>query len=322
MVNPMQIRMAALILSTAAAAAQLEVPRLGYAVTSAPAVRPIVGLVGAVSLGQAIPLGMDNPRRVEVAPGNRYALVESAENGSLHILQFDAKETRLEPIALAAASPDEIAFNSTGSAAALFYSSTRRLQVITGLPGSPALAWESDAGLLGESSITALALSDDAEVALAGARTTEESGSVWLLTRDTVRSVLPAGAISAIRFRPNSQDAWLGDRVLHHVLLLTDAAGKAESRILAAAAEQVSAPSGIEAGAGSALYVTQTDGPAVLIIQVDSGAVIPVTSAIRPKSILRANEKVLLVTDAETGAVALFDPEALSITPVIAGWRD
>ena len=116
---------------------------------------PAAGIVtGALDAGRELSL-------IEVAPGQAVALARAADSGEALILIPNAAGSGVSIAGVpgAAAGASRIVFSPSGTAAALWFSSNGHLQVVTGLPSSPAVR-DTDASFAGGDP-GALAVSDD-----------------------------------------------------------------------------------------------------------------------------------------------------------------
>lgn len=114
-------------------------PVVGYIFDkSHSAVRPILGIPGASTLGKPLDHGFAAVQGA-VAPSQEFALLVRAEDGIVHLalLSQGTGEPRL--LEGVPAKPVRIVFSPDGAAAAFFYESeeSRRLVVVTGLPSEP-----------------------------------------------------------------------------------------------------------------------------------------------------------------------------------------
>lgn len=160
------------------------------------AIRSVRGLPGAAMLGDPLHAGF-LPTAASVAPLQNYALASSAEQ-DLRLIRWSGARASADFVAGAIARPDRIVFSPSGAAAILYDSGSARLQVLTGLPESPALHEIQPAG---SAAVTAMAISDDATVVLAS------GGAVYAIGPDRNPVPLPLStAIAALSFRSAAND--------------------------------------------------------------------------------------------------------------------
>lgn len=118
---------------------------------------PAAGIVGAaLNTGRALALSA-------VSPSQNFALGVAADSGELLLVapSADGSTAAVSSVIGAAGGASRIVLSPDGSAAATWFSSTEHIQVITGLPGSPAVL-DIDASFLGTDP-TSLAVSDDGQ---------------------------------------------------------------------------------------------------------------------------------------------------------------
>ncbi|HML18209.1 MAG TPA: hypothetical protein VK419_14365 [Bryobacteraceae bacterium] len=153
------MRVACLFLIAGSAAwAQLSGPMLGWTPDGS-RIRPMYGLAGAAALGDPIDLGRDLAL-IAPSPGGTYVVATDADNGQA-LLIVNGNVAAINGVTAGAAS---IAISPRGSSAALWFSSGH-FQIVTGLPGAPAVR-DVDASFL-EGEPVAFAVSDDGQ-SLAG----------------------------------------------------------------------------------------------------------------------------------------------------------
>jgi len=151
----------ALLFFSAAAWGQIAGPLLGW-VPDGDRIRPIYGIPASAAVGHSIRGGRDL-RLIAVSPRQDYVLATAANSGEALVITGGDHSA---PIRGVAAGADRIVLSPTGSAAALWFSATNRIQILSGLPAAPKVR-ELDATFLASPPL-ALAVSDDAQW-LAGA---------------------------------------------------------------------------------------------------------------------------------------------------------
>lgn len=147
---------ASILLAASAAFAQVGAPPLGL-VPDGVQVRPVYGIPAAAEVAAPIDYGRKFST-IAVSPSYRFALAADAASGAVFLLSSSAA-----PLAGASPNPDRIVLSPRGSAAALWFASAGRLQIVSGLPGSPSIQ-NVDAALVGELP-AALAVADDGTLA-------------------------------------------------------------------------------------------------------------------------------------------------------------
>jgi hypothetical protein len=140
--------------------AQVEAPLFGYLPDGAH-LRPVYGIPASAAIGAATDYGRDFSR-IAVSPRQDFAIVSAADSGAVFVASPSGAMTAVTD---ADSSPDRIFLSPRGSAALLWFGSTSRLQIMTGLPGSPTVR-TADASFL-NSVPHSLAVSDDGRFAAA-----------------------------------------------------------------------------------------------------------------------------------------------------------
>jgi hypothetical protein len=157
------IMMRSLIISTllaTAAIAQVGGPVLGY-VPEGATVRPMYGLPAAGAIGAGIAEG--GWSRIAVSPSQNFLIATSAATGAVQVVNL--LKPSVTAIPGAAANPDILAVSPSGTSAALWFTSSSHIQVVTGLPDAPSVR-TIDASFLNASPL-AISVSDDGQWAAA-----------------------------------------------------------------------------------------------------------------------------------------------------------
>ena len=218
-------------------------PVLGFSVDRSAGIRPILGIAGAATLGQPV-ISDTGLEGVTLAPARDYALALLA-SGREVVLVKNLRATAGASVLDVAPGPARIAISPSGDAAVLFYDETARVQVLSGLPESPAVLWSLDlSGLSG--SPAALAVSDGGGAVLVAPA--GEPASVWLATPDVGQRFLYSVAGSpSLTFLVGSLDAAIADGTAGAVVLVRDPAGQPQVTQIGGQAEGVSHPVAIAA---------------------------------------------------------------------------
>lgn len=210
---------------------------------AAAAVRPIVGMPGAATLGSPIEVGFPLSAAA-VSPRQDAILGVNGRDGRVFVIRITSGSAMADPLAGAGAAPDRMLFSPGGSTAALYFAASARVEVVLGFPDAPAVAWEIDVSALGGPP-TALALSDDGRAVLAAA-TRAGAAPVYLFERTTAcsncevdrpggkvrvvpdaqkqRLVYSARHVPALAFAPGGRDALIADDADQAVYLLRNVA--------------------------------------------------------------------------------------------------
>ena len=228
------LALASLIAAAAAEVASLEGPRLGIVfVTNTKALRPILGIPGAAILGEPLEARLEL-EQAAVSPQQDYALATTGEGREVVLLHLGSTSVSSATIHGVAPGPDQIAFSSLGRAAALYYKHADRIQVLTGLAGAPRTA--AELYLSAGQSPSALAISDDGRVALAGI-----AGTVFWITADGEVPLLD-GLVKIASIALAGHDAIVSDFHHNRIYRIRDITGDAETQVLAGPDQGIAQP--------------------------------------------------------------------------------
>jgi hypothetical protein len=269
----------ALVAGLACAAETLSGPVAGYVTDSSRAqVRTIFGVPGAFRMSDALPLP-DGVTQVRLAPGQDFALVESA-HGAPGVLFLNAGAVdRLAPIADAMPSADWIAFSPAAGSALLFSAAGNRLQVLSGLPDAPRVALDLDAATLPEQPAMG-AVSDDGNLVLVAS-----TSSLYRISRGgATQVVLSVGGIFSVTVLRNGADAAVSDPTTGSVHLVRNAGSNPETRVLASGLNGIGTI--FPAWDGKSLFVARPGAEMVSSVDLASGEVASFASSVSPVGLL------------------------------------
>lgn len=274
-----------------AADAGLSGPVLGLAGSRSGAVHPILGIPGAALVGDALGLGFA-ASSAAVSPAQNYVLAIDADTGIARVASIGRNGVTAADLAGAVRRPSRILLSPLGSAAALV--TADRVQIFSGLPGSPALLREVAA-----SGFSFAALSDDGDLLVTG-----NAAGVSLFAGDAAAVQLNfPGAIAAAAFRTGSHDAVFAGSSLY--LMSSLGANSAIPEGLALP-DSDAAPAAAALTAGRAL-VAYPDGK-LAAVDAASGAVEQATCNCTPSSLeWMGNGTLYRLNDLSRGPLMLVD---------------
>jgi hypothetical protein len=280
-------------------------PAMGFVLDKTQGVRPILGIPGAATLGRPV-LPATGLASIVLSPQRDYAL--ALTTGELRVAIL-----RNLSASLAAALLDvppgasRVVLSSSGDAAALYYADARRVEVLTGLPDSPSVAWRLDLPDLG-AGLAALVVSDSGSAVLAA--TTGEPSSILLLAPDVgYRPLQQVAGSPSMAFLANSLDAVVGDGASSQVFVVRDVKGAAEITQLGGQAEGVSHPVAVAAAAGNRrVLVANSDPGGVVSLGFAGEEPLAIPCSCTPTSLERlAGGAAFRLSDVDQGLVWLLD---------------
>ncbi|HLK66893.1 MAG TPA: hypothetical protein VKU19_25845 [Bryobacteraceae bacterium] len=203
-------------------------PVAGYVADSdGPVLRTIFGVPGSFRFSDPLALP-DGVTQLRIAPGQDYALAE-VSGSSLSVLSLSGgAASGLTALEWALPSPDWIAFSPQSQSAVLFSATSRRLQIIAGLPDRPQVALDLDSSVLPDIPRMA-SVSDDGKTLLVASRR-----AIYLLPPDgsTPRTLLTATQIVSLALFRDGTSAAVWDGVAGAIHLLQNVTSAPSDRVL------------------------------------------------------------------------------------------
>ncbi len=245
---------------------KLSGPTLGLMFDAASAsVRPILGIPGAATLGAPLSPGFAIAQAF-VAPGGAHALAIEKQGFRLALVRASGAVVRnLTPAMVEA--PDLIEFSPLGDTAAVYYRTSERLFVLTGLNGQSPRVVQADASTL-PSAPHRIAVSEDATALLLAVPGNNAAALYFLpnvapASRPADRGGMAPGAgsssgsavarrignfqsVSALRFAGASHDALVAEGSTNTVYAILDAPGAAQVSAIGSARDGLSNPVAVE----------------------------------------------------------------------------
>lgn len=290
-----QFILAAMLAGTAVA--QVSVPVLGY-LPDQGTIRQISGIPSSASIGPLLGVGQTFPQIV-VAPDGSFALATTTA-GSVVVVTLAADGMTFQTGIVQGAAAGNLQFSPNGSSALI--SNGGELQVIGGLPASPAVVSSADVSFLGAAS--ALAVSDDGQWA-AGIF----GGAVDAINAGGTAIPLPAPAgVTALAFYHGADNLAVTTAV--QVLEISNLGGTpAVSTIFG------SADTPTPAQAPIAVALTADNSRVVLIepdggigqVQLAGGAVTTANCACKPQGLSGLGGDLFRLNSLTNGAVKVYE---------------
>jgi hypothetical protein len=206
-----------IVAASYATAQSISGPTLGFVTDEqGSTIRPLQGILGAAVPGQPVAFS-EGITRATISPQQDYALAITAATSQPVILHLDSVDPTPAALPGGRSNPALIAISPTGAAAALYERESRLLQLVSGLPSTPQIAYEFDASAL-DGDVRDVAVSDDASLALINVGS--EHRTLWIVSANG--SVLPVGATepSQMTFVARRPDALIADDATQEVFLL------------------------------------------------------------------------------------------------------
>ena len=276
-----------LLAAVRSAYGQIGAPQLGW-VPDSGHIRPVYGIPSAAAVGAAV---IADQTFARIAASRDYVLVSAADTG---IVSTFKPEIGLTPLEAAGNAPDSIVVSPQGSSAALWFASSNQIQVVTGLPASPAIR-VVDASFLGTNP-SALAVSDDGAW-IAGAW---DSGVYAFGPSGEVNRLPIEDAVAALAFFPGKHDLAVASSSL---VVVTGIGGFAIVSPLAS----ISGAAAIAVALDGRSVIAANAGGSITVVQIESGAATTVDCGCTPEGLNGLSLSAFRLTGVEGGAFKLFD---------------
>ena len=269
-------------------------PTLGFVWDpAARLIRPIAGVAGAAFLATPMELGFA-VRSAVVSPRQDFALVLPEAGSALKLVRLRDRIAEVRTVEGALPDPDGILFSPSGTAAALYAEATGAIQVITGLPDRNVIRRETTLANP-EESLRVMALSDDGELLLTGAR--------MLGPEPGFRELPVGGPVSALAFRPQSHDLLIATP--ESILLVRDVDTAAQFQVVDPAAGAVALAFSTDGKRGFAVHAAEG---AITVFRLDQGTSTRIACRTSPRVLqaLRGND-VFRLNEISEGPLWLLD---------------
>jgi len=233
--------MAVLLAGVAAAQSgtALSGPTMGLVFDSSQsALRPIRGIPGAASLGDAVNLGFPLASAT-VSPRQDYALALRADDSSVVLARAGGASAAIPG---ARPGPALVVFSPAGTAAALYDSGAGRVQILTGLPDAAAV--QSDVSISALAGPVAALAVDDAGTSLFLAAGAADTVSLYRIATDGASQFLASfRSVAALRLLAAGREALLADSAAGAVYIIRDLRGTGRMELIASARDGLAHPS-------------------------------------------------------------------------------
>jgi hypothetical protein len=219
-------------------------------------IRPLSGIAGAATRGRPIELPAGASSAV-VSPGGDYALVLAKTGAAV----WRPRTGGIQWLSAVTPGATAAVLSPTGSAAALYFAAGGRVQVVTGLPGSPSAPQDFFLTPL-RNPLKDLAVSDDGRLLLCSEDVNADSGIapavVVLSPAGDLNRIQLSGAATAIAFASGSHDALLvSDR---EVLVLRNSGASGQPIDISSSGAAGATSAAFSAGGAHAYFLRRKTG--------------------------------------------------------------
>ncbi len=267
--------------AAAQAGTALSGPTMGLVFdASQSALRPIRGIPGAASLGDAVNLGF-RLASATVSPRQDAALAVRADDSSVVLVRASGAEFSFASVPGARPAPALVVFNSAGTAAALYNADSGRVQILTGLLDTATVQSDVDISALA-GPVAALAV-DDAGASFLLAAGAPETVSLYRVAMDAAPQFLASfRSVAALRLSGTGGDALLADSAAGAVYAIRDSG----IEMIASGPDGLGAPIAIEADSAGHVFVADQAGN-VTIVDRGRGSIVSLPCGCAPAGLFR-----------------------------------
>lgn len=307
----------------------LSGPSLGFVYDSdAKAIRPILGIPGAASLGQPLDLGI-TVVKAAISAQEDYLLAFSSD-AALLLVRSDNGAISTDTNMSIAGVPDLIAISPAGQSAVLYYRQKAVVQVLTGLP--KALNGPQTVDISGlPNSLDTLAITDDGQYVFAGIPNTTtpdaQSGEVFIIPVDGTapRSLFQLGHASALSLLNNSGDMLVTDDAKNALYKITTVTGAASVSQVFGPDAQIAGPLAVLPSPDNQKYFVAAQSGKVVVLDVAGGDPVTLRCFCTPTVLHRLNGRASFqLTETADGLIWMLDwdplePRFLFVPPATTG---
>lgn len=288
-----------LLISLLRCAAQpsITAPALGYTYDAGlQAIRPVRGIPGAATLGRPLHIGFI-PTSAAIAPQQDYALAVSVDQG-LHLIRWNTATVSDIAIHGAMATADRVVFSPSGAAAILYDSASSRMQVLTGVSGTPAVR---DIQAAGSASATTFAIADDATALVVTA------DSAQAITPDLNSIPLPLpGSVAALAFYRGSHDL-LAITASGDLYLAQNVNANLSLSQIYTGDSQTSNPVAVQFSPDEAAAFIANAAGVLSTVDLNTGSITTMSCQCAPTRLEPFGQGIFRLTDISAGPLLLFD---------------
>ena len=269
-------------IAAAQAGTALTGPTMGLVFDSSQsALRPIRGIPGAATLGDAVDLGFPLAAAT-VSPRQDSALALRADDSSVVLVRAGAASAAIPG---ARPAPARMVFSPAGTAAALYDSGAGRVQILTGLPDAAALQSDLDISALA-GPVAALAV-DDAGSSLFVATGAAESVALYRIALNGASQFLASfRSVAALGLSATGREILLADSAAGTVYVIRDPRGTGRLDMIASGRDGLGTPIAVESDSKGRIFVADQAGN-LTILDRARGSVVSLPCGCAPTGLFR-----------------------------------
>lgn len=263
-------------------------------------IHPILGVPGSMHLSSPLQLGF-TMNAAQIAPRQDYAVVRSAADNTILMLEFRGRTVYVRDTGLPAGA-SRVALSSSGESAVVSYEDSR-LVVLSNLPRAPQM-WTADASSI-PGRILSVAVSDDGARVLAGT----DTGQVYSVAKSSKPNVVAAiTSPGASGFLRGGHDAVIADSNESKLYYFSDSAGALWP---VAAIDRSAVPSDMAVSSDNTrVFLVGSGSDRILSVDLGSGATTSTACNCVPSGLSPLSSDTFRLTDSPDSSLLLFRPGA------------
>jgi hypothetical protein len=279
-----------------------DAPRLGYVFdTSTSSIRPILGIPGNATIGAPLDLGF-SIAAAGMLPDQKYAIVSVRDSADLRTVDLAGLSASIR---IAGVGPDvQIRPSADGAAAAVYDKSARRILVVEGLPGNPAVRESIDTSFVTHPIGTFAVTNDGAMVLITFSDPQLDLVYRWSRL-DGFRLLTTAARVSDVAFLDG--DAIFADSGAGQILRIRNLRSDAGPELIADARDGLAQPAAVAVSDRNEVYVADPGAGAVVVLDSQGRRLSVLPCACSPVTLAPLRDSVFRLTDRIDRPISLLD---------------
>ncbi len=185
----------------------LRAPMLGYVSSDTSELRPMLGVPGAAVVGEPVALP-DGIRRTYIAPGQQFALLETAVGALTTLFLSGERIGQTKEIAGGLASPTFVSFSPSGSIVVLYSALERRVQILKSIGNGLVVLQDIPDLALPSGEVRLIAIDDEGAAPVVGIL----NGSIYLVRTETSPQLIFSGqSVGSAAYGPRSRTLFIAE---------------------------------------------------------------------------------------------------------------
>jgi hypothetical protein len=276
--------------------------------------KPLVGIPGAATLGAQLDAGLPI-RQAIVSPRQNFAIALTDGGAELAQLRSATDPPPVSPLGFDSTAATIAALSPDGAAGAFYSSGEALIRVVTGLPDAPSILRVVPTNAV-PGTLRLLAITNDAAQLVAVADSADAESLLRIDVDGSARTLSNPAHAAALQFIASTNDLLVADDASDTVGVVQDVSGAAAWQPLAAAADGVAGPVGLNTSLdGEQIVVANARAGNVLVLSPSGGPPAAFACPCTPSVVARLNGNAVFLLNgiSDSGPLWIFDGD--SATP-------